>query len=62
MKNISYALAALATIAFAVPSVVIAQDAKKDEMKKEDGMKGDMKKMHHHHHHHHHHHKMMKKA
>ena len=53
MKNISYVLAALATIAIAVPAV--AQD--KPMMK--EGM-GDKPVMHHHVHHHYHHH-MMKK-
>jgi hypothetical protein len=53
MKNISYVLAALATIAIAAPAV--AQD--KPMMK--EGM-GDKPMMHHHVHHHYHHH-MMKK-
>jgi hypothetical protein len=53
MKNFSYVLAALATIAIAAPAV--AQD--KPMMK--EGM-GDKPMMHHHVHHHYHHH-MMKK-
>ena len=48
MKKISYVLAALATIAIAVPSIASAED--KPMMK--EGMT---------HHHHHHHHHMMKK-
>jgi hypothetical protein len=43
MKNICYALAALAAIAFAIPSIASAEDAKPMA-----------KPMHHHHHHHHH--------
>jgi hypothetical protein len=54
MKNISYVLAALATIAIAAPAG--AQD--KPMMK--EGM-GDKPMMHHRMHHHHHHHMMMKK-
>jgi hypothetical protein len=57
MKKISYVLAALATIVFAVPAS--AQD--KPMMK--EGM-GDKPMMHHHvhmHMHHHYHHHMMKK-
>ena len=60
MKKISYVLAALATIAIAVPSIASAQD--KPMMK--EGMKGEsMKKpmMHHHRYHHHHMKKPMKK-
>ena len=48
MKNICYALAALAAIAFAIPSIASAEDAK------------PMAKPMHHHHHHHHHHAMEK--
>ncbi|MGA7805255.1 hypothetical protein [Bradyrhizobium sp.] len=51
MKNLCYALAALAAIALALPSIASAEDAKPMAM--------PMK--HHHHHHHHHHHEMMKK-
>jgi hypothetical protein len=51
MKKISYVLAALATIAIAVPSIASAEDKPMKE-----GMGKPM--MHHHHHHHHH---MMKK-
>jgi hypothetical protein len=55
MRKIVYGLAALATIALAMPSIASAEDMK-------EGMKGD--KMHHpmpmHHHHHHHHHMMNK--
>jgi hypothetical protein len=62
MKKISYVLAALATIAIAVPSIASAED--KPMMK--DGMKGEgmEKPMTHHRHHHHHHHmkKMMKEG
>jgi len=55
MKQLSYVLAALATIAVAAPAV--AQD--KPMMK--EGM-GKKPMMHHHvHHHYHHHHKMMDK-
>jgi hypothetical protein len=56
MKNFSYVLAALATIAIAAPAV--AQD--KPMMK--EGM-GDKPMVHHHMHmhHHYHHHMMMKK-
>ena len=42
MKHISYVLAALAAIAFAIPSIASAEDAKPMA-----------KPMHHHHHHHH---------
>ncbi|HEY2531631.1 MAG TPA: hypothetical protein VGJ20_27490 [Xanthobacteraceae bacterium] len=42
MKSLSYVLAALAAIAFALPSIASAEDAKPMPMK------------HHHHHHHHH--------
>jgi hypothetical protein len=45
MKNLSYVLAALAAIAFSMPSIASAEDAKPMM----------------HHHHHHHHHAMMKK-
>ena len=48
MKNIGYVLAALAAIAFAIPSIASAEDAKP--------MAKPMMK-----HHHHHHHAMMKK-
>jgi hypothetical protein len=60
MKKISYVLAALATVAIAVPSIASAED--KPMMK--EGMKGEgMKKpmMHHHRHHHHHMKNTMKK-
>ena len=61
MRKFSFALAALATVSFAVPSIANAQD--KPPMK--EGMKGYGEKkpmMHHHHHYHHHyHHKMMTK-
>jgi hypothetical protein len=59
MKKISYVLAALATIAIAVPSIASAED--KPMMK--EGMKGDgmAKPMMHHRHHHHHMKKMMKR-
>jgi hypothetical protein len=49
MKNLSYILAMLAAVAFAIPSIASAEDAKPMAM--------PMK----HHHHHHHHHAMMKK-
>jgi hypothetical protein len=49
MKNLSYILAILAAVAFAIPSIASAEDAKPMAM--------PMK----HHHHHHHHHAMMKK-
>jgi Ni/Co efflux regulator RcnB len=57
MKKIVYGLAALATIAIAMPSIASAEDMK-------EGMKEG--KMHHHMRHHepmreHHHHHMMKK-
>jgi hypothetical protein len=64
MKKFSYVLAALATIAIAVPSIASAED--KPMMK--EGMKGEaMEKPmvhhhYHHHHHHYHHHKMMKEG
>jgi len=48
MKNLSYILAILAAVAFAIPSIASAEDAKPMAM--------PMK-----HHHHHHHHAMMKK-
>ena len=54
MTKICYVLAALATIAIAVPSIASAED--KPMMKegmKDEGMKKPM--MHHHRHHHHHH-------
>jgi hypothetical protein len=56
MKKVSYVLAALATLAIAVPSIASAEDK---PMAKE----GMAKPMMHHHHHHHHHtmKKMMKK-
>ena len=59
MKKISYVLAALATIAIAVPSIASAEE--KPMMK--EGMKGDgmAKPMMHHRHHHHHMKKMMKR-
>jgi Ni/Co efflux regulator RcnB len=47
MKAFSYVLTALAAIAFAIPSIASAEDAKPMPMK-------------HHHHHHHHHHAMEK--
>jgi hypothetical protein len=47
MKYLSYVLAALATIAFAIPSIASAEDAKPMAMP-----------MKHHHHHYHHHHAM----
>jgi hypothetical protein len=53
MKSFSYALAALAAIAFAIPSVASAEDAKP--------MAKPMMHHHVHHHMHHHHHHMMKK-
>jgi hypothetical protein len=49
MKNFCYALAAVAAIAFAIPSIASAEDAK------------PMVHHHYHHHYHHHHHMMMKK-
>ncbi|HWX77146.1 MAG TPA: hypothetical protein VNY32_06700 [Candidatus Acidoferrales bacterium] len=60
MKKIAYALAALATIAIAVPSIANAEDTKPGMMKegKDAGM------MHRHRHYHmdmRHHHHMMKK-
>jgi hypothetical protein len=60
MKKFSYVLAALTTIAIAVPSIASAED--KPMMK--EGMKDDMAKpmMHHHHHHHHQMKKMMKEG
>jgi hypothetical protein len=54
MRNISFALAALAAVAFAIPSIASAEDA----------MPMAKPMVHHHyhyHHHHHHHHMMMKK-
>ena len=59
MKKISYVLAALATIAIAIPSIASAED--KPMMK--EGMKSDgmAKPMMHHHRHHHHMKKMMMK-
>jgi hypothetical protein len=60
MKKFSYVLAALATIAIAVPSIASAEDKPMTN----EGMKGaGMEKpmMHHHHHHHHHHMKKMMK-
>jgi hypothetical protein len=60
MKKISYVLAALATIAIAVPSIASAED--KPMMKegmKDEGMKKPM--MHHHRHHQHHMKNTMKK-
>jgi len=60
MKKISYVLAALATIAIAVPSIASAEN--KPMMKegmKDEGMKKPM--MHHHRHHHQHMKKMMMK-
>jgi|HubBroStandDraft_6_1064221.scaffolds.fasta_scaffold899051_3 pentapeptide MXKDX repeat protein len=59
MKKISYVLAALATIAIAVPSIASAED--KPMMKegmKDEGMKKPMMHHHHYHYHHHHHHHM----
>jgi hypothetical protein len=53
MKNISYVLAALATLAIAVPSIASAEDKPMKE--------GMSKPMMHHHHHHHHMKKMMMK-
>lgn len=50
MKKFSFVLAALAAIAFAIPSVASAEDAKPMA-----------KPMHHHHHHHHHAMKKMEK-
>jgi hypothetical protein len=50
MKKFSFALAALAAIAFAIPSIASAEDAKPMA-----------KPMHHHHHHHHHAMKKMEK-
>jgi hypothetical protein len=61
MKKFSYVLAALATIAIAVPSIASAEE--KPMMK--EGMKGEgMEKpmMRHHHHHRHHMRKMMKEG
>jgi hypothetical protein len=55
MNKISYVLAALATLAIAVPSIASAED--KPMMK--EGMSKPM--MHHHHHHHHMKKMMMKK-
>ena len=60
MKKISYVLAALATIAIAVPSIASAGDkAMMKEGMKDEGMKKPM--MHHHRHHHHHMKNTMKK-
>jgi hypothetical protein len=63
MKKLSYVLAALAAVAFAIPSIASAEDAKpgmkegmhKEGMHKEGMMHGDkpMMSMHHRHHHHH---------
>ena len=53
MKRFSYVLAALAAIAFALPSIASAEDAKPMAM--------PMTHHHYHHHYHHHHHAMMKK-
>jgi len=50
MRKLYFALAALAAISFAMPSIASAEDKPMKE-----GM------MHHHHHHHHHHKMMMKK-
>ena len=64
MKKFSYVLAALVAVAFAVPSIASAEDAKPGMMKegtRKEGMKNGDKPMmviHHHHHHHHHHHAM----
>ena len=60
MKKISYVLAALATIAIAVPPIASAED--KPMMK--EGMKGEgmERPMLRHHHHHHHAKKMMKEG
>lgn len=66
MKKFSYVLAALVAVAFAVPSIARAEDAKpgmmKEDMHKEGMKHGDgdkpMMVIHHHHHHHHHHHAM----
>jgi Ni/Co efflux regulator RcnB len=63
MKKLSYVLAALAAVAFAIPSIASAEDAKpgmKEGMHKEGMMHGDkpMMSMHHRHHHHH----MMKRG
>ncbi len=61
MKKFSYVLAAMATIAIAVPSIASAED--KPMMKegmRHEGMEKPM--MHHHHHHHRHHMKMMKEG
>ena len=60
MKKFSYVLAALATIAIAVPSIASAEE--KPMMK--EGMKGEgmERPMLRHHHHHHHAKKMMKEG
>jgi hypothetical protein len=60
MKKYSYVLAALTTIAIAVPSIANAED--KPMMK--EGMKGECmeRPMLRHHHHHHHAKKMMKEG
>lgn len=54
MKKFSFVLAALAAVAFAVPSIASAQDAKpmaKEGMHKDKMMHhGKPMKMHHHHH------------
>ena len=58
MKKFSYVLAALVAVAFAVPSIASAEDAKPGMMKEgthKEGMKNGDKPMmviHHHHHHH----------
>jgi Spy/CpxP family protein refolding chaperone len=54
MKTFSYILAALAAIAFAIPSIASAEDAKP--------MATPMEHHHHYHHHHHHHHGAMMKT
>jgi pentapeptide MXKDX repeat protein len=58
MKKISYVLAALATIAIAVPSIASAEDKPMKEGMKDEGMKKPMMRHHHYHYHHHYHHHM----
>ena len=59
MMRYSYILAALVAVAFAVPSIANAEDAKpgmtKEGMHKEGMKDGDKPMMIIHHHHHHHH-------
>lgn len=60
MMKLSYVLAALATIAVAVPAVAQDKPMKQDKPMMKEGM--DKPTMHRHGHHHHHHHHEMKKT